>query len=246
MLWQRFGRVARGQDAVGTAILLVEKKDTDEERVAKAERAAKRKKKGAGTKRKATDIGNREKAKRPALVDRSLNRQLEEISGDGENASVDNNTNGNADRELDAMVDPGRVAELAFKERPLLRLAVPWMTSSMHMLALHVEGSFRRCTLATIEHVSLLIDHLLCDSTTSSGCTRCAPKDCVICWDLCDPEFFEQYRVPLTKQTRIPAKSFQMTATSNNLKTAIFDWRRRHAIEKFGNLVVHRLGAKLL
>jgi superfamily II DNA/RNA helicase len=44
-LWQRFGRVARGQDAVGTAILLVEKKDTNEERVAKAERAAKRKKK---------------------------------------------------------------------------------------------------------------------------------------------------------------------------------------------------------
>ena len=42
-LWQRFGRVARGRDAVGTAILLVEKKDTDEERVAKAERAAKRK-----------------------------------------------------------------------------------------------------------------------------------------------------------------------------------------------------------
>ena len=37
-----------------------------------------------------------------------------------------------------------------------------------------------------------------------------------------------------------------MTATSNNLKTAIFDWRRRHAIEKFGNLVVRRLGAKLL
>jgi hypothetical protein len=37
-----------------------------------------------------------------------------------------------------------------------------------------------------------------------------------------------------------------MTATSNNLKTAIFDWWRRHAIEKFGNLVVRRLGAKLL
>ena len=93
-------------------------------------------------------------------------------------------------------------------------------------------------------------DHLLCDSTTSSGCTCCAPKVCVICCDLCDPVFFEQYRVPLIKQTRISAKSrtkpFEMTATSNNLKTAIFDWRRRHAIEKFGNLVVRRLGAKLL
>jgi hypothetical protein len=96
--------------------LLVEKKDTDEERVAKAERAAKRKKKGASTKRKATDTGNHEKAKWPALVDRSLNRGLEEVSGDGENASVDDNTNADIDMELDTVVDPGRVAELAFKE----------------------------------------------------------------------------------------------------------------------------------
>ncbi|KAF8220701.1 hypothetical protein L208DRAFT_1062421, partial [Tricholoma matsutake] len=92
--------------------------------------------------------------------------------------------------------------------------------------------------------------HLLCDSTTPSGCTRCAPKDCIICCNLCDPGFFEHYHIPLTKQTQIPAKShtktFKMTATSNNLKMEIFDWRRRHATEKFRNLVVHRLGAKLL
>jgi superfamily II DNA/RNA helicase len=30
-LWQHFGRVARGQGKEGVAILLVEKKDTDEE-----------------------------------------------------------------------------------------------------------------------------------------------------------------------------------------------------------------------
>jgi superfamily II DNA/RNA helicase len=113
-LWQRFGRAACGQDEVGTAILLVEKKDTDEERLAKVERAAKRKKKGAaGTKRKAIGIGNCEKAKRPALVDRSLNRGLEEVLGDGD-TSLDN-TNVRAP-ELDGVDDPGRVAELAFKE----------------------------------------------------------------------------------------------------------------------------------
>jgi hypothetical protein len=38
---------------------------------------------------------------------------LEEVLGDGENASVDDNTNANVE---DAVVDPGRVAELAFKE----------------------------------------------------------------------------------------------------------------------------------
>ncbi|KAF8237301.1 hypothetical protein L208DRAFT_1248251 [Tricholoma matsutake] len=96
---------------------------------------------------------------------------------------------------------------------------------------------------------SALNDHL-CNSTTPSGCTCCAPKDCIICCDLCDPGFFEHYHIPLTKQTQIPAKShtktFKMTAMSNNLKMEIFDWRCQHATEKFGNLVVCRLGAKLL
>ena len=41
-LWQRFGRAARGADQEATAILFVEKKDTNEERVLKAGRAAQR------------------------------------------------------------------------------------------------------------------------------------------------------------------------------------------------------------
>lgn len=56
-LWQRFGRAARGQDQTGTAILLVEKKDTNKNRAQKAEKAGKKKEKenqGIGTKRKAT------------------------------------------------------------------------------------------------------------------------------------------------------------------------------------------------
>jgi len=55
-LWQRFGRAARAAGQEATAILLVEKKDTVEERTLRVERAAKRKKraKEGGTKRKAT------------------------------------------------------------------------------------------------------------------------------------------------------------------------------------------------
>ena len=44
-LWQRFGRAARGQGKTGTAILLVEKKDTDENRALKAEKAEKKREK---------------------------------------------------------------------------------------------------------------------------------------------------------------------------------------------------------
>jgi superfamily II DNA/RNA helicase len=54
-LWQRFGRGGRGDGQSATAILLVEKKDTEEDRQAKGERARVRKEKeGIGTKRKAT------------------------------------------------------------------------------------------------------------------------------------------------------------------------------------------------
>jgi superfamily II DNA helicase RecQ len=73
-LWQRFGRAGRGCDQLATAILLVEKKDTNEERLQKAERAAKRKEKkreGIGTKRLARDQLNVQ-CKRRALANRNL------------------------------------------------------------------------------------------------------------------------------------------------------------------------------
>jgi superfamily II DNA/RNA helicase len=73
-LWQRFGRAARGEYRTGTAILLVEKKDTDENRALKAEKAEKRKEKEKqriGTKRKATHQLTHQ-AKRPALQDHNI------------------------------------------------------------------------------------------------------------------------------------------------------------------------------
>jgi len=71
-LWQRFGRAARGGQT-GIAILLVEKKDTDEERQAKVKKelaaALKKAKEGIGTgsKRKSANQLN-PPAKRPALT----------------------------------------------------------------------------------------------------------------------------------------------------------------------------------
>ena len=65
-LWQHFGRAARGADEDAIAILLVEKKDTDEERSAKA------------TKRKAGEELNTQPAKRPALADRTLSTMASE------------------------------------------------------------------------------------------------------------------------------------------------------------------------
>lgn len=73
-LWQRFGRAARGHGQTGTAVLLVEKKDTDEDRALKAEKAAKRKeneKEQKGMKRKATHQLTHQ-SKRPALQNHNI------------------------------------------------------------------------------------------------------------------------------------------------------------------------------
>ena len=89
-LWQRYGRAARAPDQQAIAILLVEKKDMDEERLLKAQKVAKRKEKerndlGIGSGSTSTQKDGKRKAisqlnppaKRPALTDRTtiINRQ---------------------------------------------------------------------------------------------------------------------------------------------------------------------------
>ncbi|KAF8154631.1 P-loop containing nucleoside triphosphate hydrolase protein [Crassisporium funariophilum] len=87
-LWQRFGRAARGQGENATAILFVEKKDTDDERALKAEREANRKKRkdGERMKRKGTDDVDEPPSKRPALVDITSDPNRELDVGAGSNA----------------------------------------------------------------------------------------------------------------------------------------------------------------
>ena len=83
-LWQRFGRAARGAEWEATAILIVEKKNTAEDRLLKAKRAAERKGKNkeairTGKRRKPTDKLPLPPSKRPALADRTplINRDLD-------------------------------------------------------------------------------------------------------------------------------------------------------------------------
>src|SRR6266540_1829210 len=76
MLWQRFGRAACDSGQTGTAILLVEKKNTDDERQAKAKKdvatTLKKSKEGTrtGSKRKSANQLN-SPAKRLTLTDKT-------------------------------------------------------------------------------------------------------------------------------------------------------------------------------
>lgn len=113
MLWQRFGRAARGTGQEATAILLVEKKDTNEERVKKADRAAKRKrKKDSGIKIKGKNRPLKHlQRKRPTLANRSTNIQVKaEAGSDTDSGSCDDEDDNNE------VVDPGNLDGVGLEE----------------------------------------------------------------------------------------------------------------------------------
>ena len=75
-LWQQFGQAARGAEWEATTILIVEKKNTEEDHLLKAKLAAERKGKNkegirTGKRRKPTDKLPLPPSKRPALADQT-------------------------------------------------------------------------------------------------------------------------------------------------------------------------------
>ena len=88
-LWQRFGRVARASGRTGTAILLVEKKDTEEERLEKErkleekKRRAEEKKKKAEEKKRFEEEGKENKGAAPRQPGKVPKRNLPSPSESG-------------------------------------------------------------------------------------------------------------------------------------------------------------------
>jgi len=103
-LWQRFGHAGRGSDQLATAILLVEKKDTNEERLLKADRAAKRKakkKEGIRTKRMAKDQLNTQR-KRPGLANQNVDEgRVNDPDPDHDDIDTDNDHDVDVEMEED-------------------------------------------------------------------------------------------------------------------------------------------------
>ncbi|KAG6808474.1 hypothetical protein H0H92_004013 [Tricholoma furcatifolium] len=264
-LWQRFGRAARGPGREGTAILLVEKKDIDEERVAKAERAAKRKEK-ALEKRKAEDQGGRS-SKRPVLTDRNTNATAPTIGPTVAGHSADRQC-GNVEMiDSDAMVAEEEERRAHYlKVLPDLEQNMSWVQPKGKSQAKLEVGSVMddyinapgcikcRRTIPRLyfgNDKTPTNDHLLCDPSQPTGCTRCAPRATTICCDLCHPSFFKQFTVTAESQTRAPSKSHikrcdSMDSVSLDLTSDLRSWRQRAAITKFGTMSVRRFGAKLL
>jgi hypothetical protein len=311
-LWQRFGRGARGPEWDATAILLVEKKNTEEDRLLKAKRAAERKGKNkegirTGKKRKPTDNLPLPPSKRPALAEirtRPVNQDLGMMTVEpsasapmevDEAAPVPGNSNnvGPTTQETLAReaewLNECRLDYQKGREKHATNLHVQKKGQEKDMVAgpgtpmydfinayLHVRclrkvinlyfgnDTDRRkgelsiltsdniashaCQFTTAPH-----DHTLCNSSTPNGCLRCAPSPPSLCCNLCNPEYFKKFNVVsslpamnLNPPRKSHIKPFEMTPTCKELRHALFDWRKGHAMAMFGESVVERLGAKLL
>ncbi|KIJ96062.1 hypothetical protein K443DRAFT_10882 [Laccaria amethystina LaAM-08-1] len=261
-LWQRFGRAARGEQT-GIAILLVEKKDTDEERQAKAKKemaaALKKAKEGIGTgsKRKSANQLN-PPAKRPALTDMTTSTL---------NGRDDLVTPSCSSSSEPSELAPLKVLKELRRAHYAKRAAKATVQSSLmkgkginvevgsamdDFINAHVDLGCRRV-------VPMLVfgndqrptnDHLRCDDSTPGGCLRCKPKVHDICCDLCHPAAFEKFKAPLLpKPAKQPSKShvkpYTMTLKDRHLQDALFDWRDIKALLKFKPAIVENFGPGL-
>ncbi|KAH6893858.1 hypothetical protein BKA70DRAFT_1440086 [Coprinopsis sp. MPI-PUGE-AT-0042] len=95
-------------------------------------------------------------------------------------------------------------------------------------------------------------DHLRCDSSSPTGCKRCAVAVPTICCDVCHPSFFKKYDVDFAKPPRVQnrsavptVKAKPMTDRDVEFRSALLAWRRTGALEKFKGPVVRRFGPKV-
>ena len=254
MLWQRFGRGARGSGQTATAILLVEKKDIEEEQQLKAEKAARKREKareGIGTKRKANDdllIDNRP-AKRPALQDRALNVNRLSVYNDGlEKTSQTAISVEDLKEERRLLYNKGAVVDKAGASKKgkgkgrELEAAMDDYINAQHLgfdcrrivpILYFRNDKTRKCSRVHLTFPSLTkynpaTDYFtLCDTTKETGCDRCRPHVSAICCDFCHPEEFAKYHIS------VPEKSQKM-ASKSHIKAFDMtpeDTKLKHAIQ---------------
>ncbi|KAF6764720.1 P-loop containing nucleoside triphosphate hydrolase protein [Ephemerocybe angulata] len=258
-LWQRFGRVARGPGKVGTAILLVEKKDTAEERAAKEKKAEEKKKKAQDKKKKAEEKADKATLKRAAL-DQGNQPTKRRVLGDRMGVAVNGEAGPSGSRQ-----------PIALNEQPAPPTAV---TAAITKKVDDVEARRARYSRAPasesnktkrfqskgVEIGSAMDDFI--NAHVCHECRRVAPNvyfhndkalTPVVCCDVCDPEEFKEYSVEFVKPVRGPGKSSvaslqktPMDDATATFKASLYEWRKTKASEKFKPSTIRQLGTKVL
>ncbi|KAJ3560032.1 hypothetical protein NP233_g11097 [Leucocoprinus birnbaumii] len=243
-LWQRFGRGARGEGLNATAILLVNKNHTLEERLkAEArtrERELKKRKERANT---AEDGSNKKKSGQ-----RTCNQQLVE----DETLSSVPSSRDEASDILDTVARQLNYARIdhADDKKKGVRSGVEVGLVMDHFIN-PLAGGYS-CRREPLDVYFLNIkresdDHIRCDPETTGGCHRCRPKSTPLCCDLCSSHSFTAYTVPfirptLIRRSRIPP--FTMTSEDQRLADALRTWQQDKAVETMGPVLLRMYGSR--
>ena len=95
-------------------------------------------------------------------------------------------------------------------------------------------------------------DHILCDKSSPSGCTRCILPASNFCCDLCHPDYFAQHIPPAppkkpSRPRRSPLpKTYVRPPSKMPLAESLKIWRRDEAIKRYGAGRFRLLGAGLV
>ncbi|KAJ3551071.1 hypothetical protein NMY22_g23 [Coprinellus aureogranulatus] len=253
-LWQRFGRAVRGIKKIGIAIFLVDKKEFEAERQARAERAEKRKQSKLAReakKRKNTEEGSPSKRLALAPKESSLNRQPGPSNASRTPIPVPVDVqHAPADPEDDEFGD-----DLSDNEDSKNRGVAVVVGGSIDHLIDPGNGGYSDCRRPSSQEYfgvkrAQASDHLLCDQTSPDGCSFCRPQAVSICCDLCHPSVFTPYRVPPPTTTRGPNKTrapdYDMSPTDIAFRKALVNWRHEAALAELGPFLLHDFGPKFI
>ncbi|KAH9833827.1 P-loop containing nucleoside triphosphate hydrolase protein [Rhodofomes roseus] len=260
MLWQRFGRAARGLGEFAFAILVVEKQYFDDE-VEKRELAKEKRRNRAKRKRNTTQKTAGAPKKRIAGPgnDRIGAAAKQTTSVDATNAA---NHSGDQEGLATSSDEDGGIAgesEPAPQRQQTSSAVKPAGKEERtpHAAILDLLNADSRKIGCRRWPITLVYsndkrswDHLECDPSSPSGCQRCAPSVSLVCCDLCHPLAFEELATTFTRPMKGTRKStikpYDSGQADLDLRNALVKWRAEETSTRYGPAALRNHGGSLI
>ncbi|KAI1787586.1 P-loop containing nucleoside triphosphate hydrolase protein [Ganoderma leucocontextum] len=260
-VWQRFGRAARDLSRTALAVLFVDAKHFDDEKI----EAAKRKEK-AEQKALEEEVGKR--ARGDGNLKASQGHGADDVIArrtDTDRAVIAHATSNGTGPELTAceklrVLYKQAMAKSCEQRGRTKKTGVegqlgPEMDILVNAGTRAGLGCYRVPIMAYFENDRAESDHHACSpDDNNSGCTRCHVAPSTICCSLCnpnDPVFAILTRIPPLQKASAPRASkvptdYTMTATDVEFRIALNEFRRELTLKRYGLVHLNNLGAGIV
>ncbi|KAG6883457.1 hypothetical protein C0992_008701, partial [Termitomyces sp. T32_za158] len=262
-LWQRFGRAGRNRELEATAILLIEKDYTDEERTRKEERKVARQRVAA--QKRSQQTKNRNVPQKRARTAASTHLQTNPHQPSPATIAEDQSDKQPSLASIaEDESDKENVKNLEIDElrhRYLTESRMPDQSGHRKKGALeramddfiNAKARGLSCRAAPIEvyfeNEKAAVDPTAC---LPMGCPRCIPPPPHICCDIHSPHSFEHCIVPPIKaatsipRSRLPKIYSPMTEQDHSLQDALDGFWQTKMIERYGVSLLKDFGPTLI